>query len=247
MAALDQLIDVHGPELVCEALAPMLSLDRIARIDRVLDARLVSLTAIIEDLYDPHNGAAAIRSTEALGLQEFHAVEPNQRFSVAGGVTKGCHRWIDLHRWPDVDSCVDGLHARGFRVYATAPDAAETLDEVDVSTPLAVLFGNEHAGVSPAARARCDGALSIPMFGFTESFNLSVSVALVISRLAERRRAHVGSRGDLAPERRARLRARWFGAKIRGSVGVIERHVSARTRPDVAARTQARDDEGSRA
>jgi tRNA (guanosine-2'-O-)-methyltransferase len=244
MDALDRLIDVHGPALVCEALAPLLSIDRISRIDAVLDARLGSLTAIIEDLYDPHNGAAAIRSTEALGLQEFHAVEPNQRFSVAGGITMGCHRWIDLHRWPTVSDCVSALRSRGFRVYATAPGATQSLDAIDVSTPLAVLFGNEHAGVSAEALAECDGALAIPMFGFTESFNLSVSVALVMSRLAERRRAALGARGDLSAETRARLRARWFGLKIRGAIGVIERHVSARTRPDVATGTQPRDDAG---
>lgn len=234
MDALDRLIERHGPALVCQAVAPMLTAERIARIEAVLDARLVSLTTVLEDLYDPHNGAAAIRSTEALGLQEFHAIEPNERFAMNAGITRGCHRWIDLHRWPDAAAGIAALHARGFRVLATAPDAPVSIDTVDVSTPVAVLFGNEHAGVAAETLAACDGAIAIPMFGFTESFNLSVSVALVMSRLAARRRAHLGAPGDLPAARRAHLRARWHALKIRGALGVIERHVSDQTRPDVA-------------
>ncbi|MCA9678489.1 MAG: RNA methyltransferase [Kofleriaceae bacterium] len=234
MTDLDRLIDLHGPALICDALRPLMTEQRLARIEQVLDARLTSLVTIVEDLYDPHNGAAAIRSTEALGLQDFHACEGVHRFAVNDGVTKGCHRWLDLHRWPALPPCADALRARGFKVYATAPDAPVDLDHIDVSAPIAVVFGNEHAGVSDAGFAACDGTVSIPMFGFTESFNLSVSVALVMSRLAARRREVLGRRGDLPDERRDRLRARWYGLGIRGAVGVIERHVSAGTRPVVA-------------
>lgn len=229
MDALDRLIELHGPARICEAVAPMVSPERAARIEAVLDARLVSLTPVIEDLYDPHNGAAAIRSAEALGLQEFHAIEPNERFAINTGVTRGCHRWIDLHRWPDAATCLAALHGRGFRVLATAPDARDSVDTVDVSSPLAVIFGNEHAGVTAATLAACDGAIAFPMFGFTESFNLSVSVALVTSRLAARRRAHLGAPGDLPAAKRAHLRARWQALKIRGVLGIIDRHVSAQT------------------
>ncbi len=238
MDAIDRLIDLHGPDVVLDAVMPMLTPARVARIDAVLDARLVSLTTIVEDLYDPHNGAAALRSTEALGVQDFHIVEPGGRFSATKGVTKGCDRWLALHRWTSVTACVDHLHAQGFRVFATLPDATDDLEHVDVSTPLAMIFGNEHAGVSEAGLAACDGALAISMAGFTESFNLSVSVALVTSRLAARRRAHLGARGDLPPARRAQLRARWAALRIRGAVGVIERHVSGETRPIVATGTR---------
>jgi len=242
MDAIDQLIEQHGPDVVLAACTPLLTPDRLARIDAVLDARLGSVVTIIEDLYDPHNGAAAIRSTEALGLQEFHAIEPNERFVALKGITKGCHRWIDLVRWPDIGGCVASLKARGFRVYATAPDAPQDIDHVDVSSPVAVVFGNEHAGVTPEAVAACDGALAIPMFGFTESFNLSVACALVMSRLAARRRDALGARGDLDAARRAHLRARWAALRLRAPVGVIERFVSGETRSNVAPATQSGDD-----
>jgi tRNA (guanosine-2'-O-)-methyltransferase len=238
MDEIDRLIAKHGPALVQEALAPLLSDERIARVDAVLDARLASLSAVIEDLYDPHNGAAAIRSTEALGLQSFHAIEPNARFTAIKGITRGCHRWIDLHRWADISSCAEHLHARGFRLYGTSPAATDDLETVDVSTPVAVMFGNEHAGLTGAAKDACDGTIAIPMHGFTESFNLSVSVALVMSRLAARRREHLGARGDLSAERKIHLRARWFALRIRGAPGVVERYVSTGTRPSVVEETQ---------
>jgi tRNA (guanosine-2'-O-)-methyltransferase len=221
--AIDRLIDKHGPANICEALMPMMTAERIARIDGVLASRLGSVVTCVEDTYDPHNAAATIRTTEALGLQELNVIEPHSRFSAAKGVTRGAHRWIDLARWPTADAAVDALHARGFRVYATAPGAAVSVEDVDVSSPVAIVFGNEHDGVTESAIAACDGAITVPMFGFTESYNLSVTVGLAMSRLATRRRAHLGTPGDLDPERQAHLRARWFALRIRGVVGILER------------------------
>jgi tRNA (guanosine-2'-O-)-methyltransferase len=217
------MIDRHGPEAVCAALAPLLTPERIARIDQVLAARLASVTVAVEDTYDPHNAAATIRTSEALGLQELHVIEPGERFSAAKGVTRGAHRWIDLHRWPTAEAAVAALRARGFRVLATLPDAATNIEDVNIQTPIAVLFGNEHAGLSEAAIRACDAAITVPMFGFTESFNLSVTVGLAMSRIAARRRAFLGAAGDLDPARQARLRARWFALKIRAAVSIVER------------------------
>jgi tRNA (guanosine-2'-O-)-methyltransferase len=221
--AIERLIDTHGPDVICRVLEPMLTAERIARIDAVLAARLASVATVVEDTYDPHNAAATIRTTEALGLQDLHVIEPHLRFSATKGVTRGAHRWIDLHRWPAAESAVAHLRSSGFRVYATAPDAKVSVEDVDVSGPLAILFGNEHEGLSQTAIAACDASITVPMFGFTESYNLSVTVGLAMSRLATRRRAHLGRTGDLDPARHARLRARWFALRIRGVVGVVDR------------------------
>lgn len=224
--AITRIIERHGPEAVCDALAPMLTAERIARIDEVLAARLGSVVTLVEDTYDPRNAAATIRTTEALGLGELHVIEPGERFSAAGGVTRGAHRWIDVQRWPAAEPAIGALQARGFRVYATLPGAAHSVEDVDVTTPVAVVFGNEHAGLTRNAVAACDGALGVPMFGFTESYNLSVTVALAMSRIAARRRAAIGCPGDLDDHRRRELRARWFALKIRGAVGILERTLS---------------------
>ena len=224
--AIERLIERHGADAICGVLGPMLTPERITRIDAVLAARLQSVVTVVEDTYDPHNAAATIRTTEAIGLQELHVVEPQLRFSAARGVTRGAHKWIDLQRWPRAEDAVAALHARGFRVYATLPGATHSIDDVDVTTPIAVAFGNEHAGLSAEAVAACDGSLGVPMHGFTESFNLSVTVALAMRTIAQRRRAALGVTGDLDDERRRVLRARWFALKIRGAVGVLERALS---------------------
>jgi tRNA (guanosine-2'-O-)-methyltransferase len=220
---INALIERHGADAVQRVLAPLLNAERIARIDRVLAARLASLVVAVEDTYDPHNAAATIRTCEALGVMDVHVIEPNARFSAAKGVVRGAAQWVELHRWATADAAVAGLRAHGFRVLATRPDAARSIDDVDVSTPLAVLFGNEHDGLTPAALAVCDDAVAVPMFGMTESFNLSVTVALVASRLATRRRAALSAPGDLPAARRAELRARWFALGLRGAEQVIER------------------------
>lgn len=225
--AIDALIDRHGPDVLCRVLAPMLTPERIARIDAVLAARLASVTTAVEDTYDPHNAAATIRTTEAFGLQDLHVIEPHARFSAAKGVTRGAHRWIDLHRWPAAEAAAAHLRSHGFRVFATLPDATFSVEDVDVGTPLAILFGNEHEGLSPAAIAACDASITVPMFGFTESYNLSVTVGLAMSRIAARRRAYIDATGDLDPARYARLRARWFALRIRGVVGIVDRILGA--------------------
>src|SRR4051794_24516725 len=162
--AIDRLIEKHGPDRICQALLPMVTQERIARIEAVLATRLASVITAVEDTYDPHNAAATIRTTEALGLQELHVIEPHLRFSAAQGVTRGAHRWIDLMRWPNAEVAIAALRERGFRVFATAPGATVSVEDVDVSTPLAIMFGNEHDGVSESAIAASDGAIGVPMF-----------------------------------------------------------------------------------
>jgi tRNA (guanosine-2'-O-)-methyltransferase len=240
--SIDRMIARHGPDAVCAALAPLLTPERIARIDAVLAARLASVVAIVEDTYDPHNAAAAVRTSEALGLCELHAVELHAAFSFARprgernrpklgsrGVTRGAHKWIELVRWPRAHDAVAALHDRGFAVYAALPPpATASIEDLDVSRPVAIAFGNERDGLSAEAIAACDGAVSVPMFGFSESYNLSVTVALAMSRVAARRRAALGALGDLPAERRAQLRARWFALKVRAAVGVLERALGER-------------------
>ena len=227
MDAIDGLIERHGPEAVQRVLAPLLTAERIARVDTVLAARLASLVVAVEDTYDPHNAAATIRTCEALGIMDVHVIEPNARFSAAKGVVRGASQWVELHRWATADAAIAGLRMQGFRVLATRPDAVRSIEDVDVATPLAVLFGNEHDGLTPTALAACDDAVAVPMFGMTESFNLSVTVALVASRLAARRRAALGAPGDLSAARRAVLRARWFALGLRGAAQVVERELGS--------------------
>lgn len=220
-----------APSEILDALTPFVSEARQARIERVLAARLDGLTVVIENLYDPHNGAAALRSVEGFGLCELHVVEAAQRFSFSSKVTQGCEKWVTIHRYPTFAACAAALHAREFALYAALPPTtgAPTVDvgEIDVSRRTALVFGNEHAGLTPEAAALCDGRFSIPMTGMTGSFNLSVSVALGVYDCSRRRRALVGG-GDLQGETLAAMRERWYVASVDAADLIIARHRAER-------------------
>jgi tRNA (guanosine-2'-O-)-methyltransferase len=216
------------PNDVIAALEAQLTDERKARIDAVLAARLGGLTVVLENLHDPHNGAAALRSIEGFGLTELHVVESAEPFRFSSTVTQGCEKWIELSRYKTFAAAAAALHARGFRLYAAVPGAPISLADVDVAHPAALVFGNEHAGLSDAAIAACDASFSIPMTGFTQSFNLSVSVAVCVHDASRRRRAALGAAGDLDLQERARLRAKWYALSMdrRAAAGIVARHLA---------------------
>ena len=211
------------PARVCEALAPLIADDRRARIDEVLAARLGSLVLVLENLHDPHNGAAALRSCEAAGLTTVHAVEGIEPFRFSPKVTQGCERWLEIHRHKTTAATVTALREQGFRLAAAVPGASATLADFHWAQPYALWIGNEHDGLTPTARVACDVEFSLPMSGMTRSLNLSVASALAVFEAASRRRAAMGRPGDLDPEEQARLRARWYIEDVRGAEAVLRR------------------------
>ncbi len=225
-AELDRLISIYGTQTILAAVAPMVSDARFERIDQILRRRLSSLTMVIENLYDGHNGAAAIRSIEAFGLQSMWAVEQANRFPISADVATGAQKWIDIERTPDVDTCARRLRERGFKLAATTPSAPMSFAKLDMNEAWAIWFGNERDGLTKEALAAADTHVSIPMQGFTRSFNLSVSVALVSGQLSAARRKQLGCEGDLSEERIEHLRARWAATGIRGVGEIIARFVS---------------------
>jgi tRNA (guanosine-2'-O-)-methyltransferase len=223
---IDQLIRQYGPDRIIEVLRPYLTEERVQRIEEVLASRLSGLTVAIENLHDPHNGAAVVRSLEAVGLTTLHVAEPVEQFQFSPAVTIGAEKWMRILRHQGFGACASLLRGAGFRMYAAVPGATTDLDTVDVSKPAVMVFGNEHEGLSQRAMDACDGQVGIPMFGFTQSLNLSVSVAVAMFRLAERRRTLLGRPGDLDEQERAILRARWYALSVRGVNAILERAVS---------------------
>ncbi len=238
----DTLIQRYGADTVIAALSPQTSEERVERIEQVLAARLGGLTVVVENLHNPHNGAAALRSCEAVGLSALHVVETAERFRFSKKVSIGCEKWVALRRHPTFPECAASLRAAGFELYAAVPGAELSVHDVDVSRPTALVFGNEHDGLTREAIEACDCSFSIPMSGFTQSLNLSVSVAVTVHTLAARRRTALGAEGDLPEPERAQLRARWYALGIRGVEGIVERFVSEQTRTNVAPATRSADE-----
>lgn len=218
-----------SPGVVVEQLAPVLSSERRHRIERVLRRRLLSVTVVLERVHDPHNGAAVVRTCEALGLAHVHVVEATEPFRCSRKVTRNAHKWLGVYLHRSVDACLGFLEEAGFCCYAAVPPlrsaAGSAAGEVDVTRPVALVFGSEHLGLSAGARARCQGEFSIPMHGFSESLNLSVSVALALQQVTQRRRELIGRPGDLSPAALEQLRAAYYGASTRHAARVLLRYL----------------------
>ena len=216
------------PAAVCATLAPLLLDDRRVRIDAAAAARLGGLRLVIENLHDPHNGAAVLRSAEAFGVQRVDVIESVEPFRFSSVVTQGCEKWLDVVRHPTLAEAVAALRADGFALYAAIPGAAKTVDELDFARPAAVMIGNEHVGLGSEAVAAADAVFGIPMPGMTRSLNLSVAAALIVERAAQLRRRAIGRDGDLDDAAVLALRARFYAASVRGADVVLARATGGR-------------------
>jgi tRNA (guanosine-2'-O-)-methyltransferase len=181
-----------------EPLAHELSERRLRRMIRVACRRLESLTVVAENLWDPHNVSAVIRTAEGIGLDAMHVVETPNPFKISRGVTHGAERWLEIHRHAQLERCISSLAEAGF--LTAAADLGEgcvPLEELPEDRSLALVFGSEKAGLTDRARTLTDLRFTIPMHGFTGSFNVSVSAAVSLHRLASRRRRLLGRDGEL--------------------------------------------------
>src|SRR5690606_19111012 len=152
---------------------------RKERIAQVISRRTRSLIVVLDQLLDSFNMGAVARTCEGLGLQELHVIEhPNQPYQRHPGVTKGCEKWLDIHRWETFEACRAHLVERGYALWASdRGGGAQPIRELRFDGKLALIFGNERRGVSPEALAAADGRFCIPMRGFVQSFNISVAVS----------------------------------------------------------------------
>jgi tRNA (guanosine-2'-O-)-methyltransferase len=221
-----------SPDDVCEALAPLLVDGRRERIDAVVASRLGGLHVLIENLHDPHNGAAVLRSAESFGIQTVHVVEAVEPFRFSSTVTQGCEKWLDIVRHPDFSRAARTLRSQGVALYAAVPEATTPLEALDFSRPAAIMVGNEHAGLTELAQREADVCFTIPMAGMTRSLNLSVATAICAEHAARARRKTLGDgrTGDLSPEACRRLRARFYVESVRGAEEVVARFVRSRRR-----------------
>ncbi len=211
---IERILRVRAPEAVLAAAWPLLSADRRARIEDVLDGRLASVAVALEAPSDPHNAAAVVRTADAFGVLDVHVVAAEGRALHARKVTQGADHWVRTHHHDDLDSLVAWARRGDVALFGAAMDGAYSVDALPVDRPVCLVLGNEQRGLSPAARAACAGCFRIPMVGMSESLNLSVSAALAMYEHTRRRRAWLGRAGDLAPDERERLRARYAGRSV---------------------------------
>ncbi|MDH3654204.1 MAG: RNA methyltransferase [Myxococcales bacterium] len=217
------LIEVEGPpllerpaDLVIEALSQVVTAERLQRISDVVRARTDDLVLVLDRISDPHNSSAVLRSADAFGLQTVHVIVGEHGFKASRGISKGTQRWLDVIRYQSAEACARRLKRDGYSIYVAATRGDTQLEDLRAMERLAVVFGNEHRGVSQEMQALADGTFSIPMRGFVESLNISVAAAIAMQTLARD-----GRRG-LPAARKRELEARFLMNSVKNADQVIE-------------------------
>jgi tRNA (guanosine-2'-O-)-methyltransferase len=164
---------------------------RLEKIRRVLSHRQPDLTIVMENIHDPHNVSAMLRSADAVGVYEVQLVYTNTKFPKIGKKSSSsASKWVGRRKFESIRECYDRLHDEGYAIYATRLDAnARPLYDFDFSKKTALVFGNEHGGVTDEAAALADGTLIIPMMGMIQSLNVSVACAVTLYEALRQRTA----------------------------------------------------------
>ncbi len=190
------------PEAISSILEEFVTEERTLRLKAVLGARLDAVTAVMDAPHDPHNGAAVIRSCDAFGVHRLHVVERLEPFLAANSVARGSERWVDVKTYTRAAEAIAALTASGHEMVATHPEGELSPEDLRDIPKVALVLGNERHGIEDALRAGCRRSVRIPMRGFAESLNVSVTAAILIQHATH------GRPGDLPERTRAELYAR---------------------------------------
>jgi tRNA (guanosine-2'-O-)-methyltransferase len=218
---------VYSADAVSDALATFLSPDRIQRIDSVIEQRTYTVTPVVEGMYDRGNVSAVLRTAEAFGLQSAHIIERGETSPLANRVTQGADKWLDIYRWESTFECLAYLADRGYRVVVTQANSAQPLTELDYTVPTAICFGNESEGISEELSEAADECVSIPMLGFTQSYNISVAAALSMQQIAQDRTRRLGHHGDLSAEEQRNLRAVYYTRAVKHAGKLLQECITS--------------------
>jgi tRNA (guanosine-2'-O-)-methyltransferase len=210
-----------------EYLSGFLTARRVELFDKILQNRTRYITVVLEDLYQPHNASAVLRSCECFGVQDVHIIENKNIYRISPDVALGSHKWLTLHRYNQKDTNTTDallrLKEQGYRIVATTPvKNACPLDEFDLSAgKTALLFGSELNGLTPDAMELADEYLHIPMNGFTESLNISVTAAIMLHFLARQLRQHTSISWQLTIEEAREIKLKWLKTSIKKSDHIV--------------------------
>ncbi|WKD86750.1 tRNA (guanosine(18)-2'-O)-methyltransferase [Polaribacter huanghezhanensis] len=195
---------------------------------KVLENRTRHFTVVLEDIFQPHNSSAVIRSCDIFGLQDVHIIQNKYSSKVSRHVAKGSQKWLDIKKYnqsaTNTQDCLDALRSDGYQIIATTPhNDSCVLHEFDITKKSAFVFGVEKEGVSEHTMNQADGFLKIPMVGFTESLNISVAAAIILQDVTTRLRA---SEIDwkLSEKEKETLYADWIQKSIKSIKKITERY-----------------------
>lgn len=199
-----------------DILEEFVSENKQSHVERVLSKRTRHITLVFEDIDKPHNASAVLRTAECMGIQDLHFIKNQNSYTVNPGITQGAAKWVTMHHYTkankNVDACYDHLRTSGYQIYATSlHKTSRSIEDINPMTKTAIVFGTEADGISEEAGGKADGFVHIPMSGFTESFNLSVSAAICLTVL----KAKLKEWPPLNDQEKLVLRSEWYRKIVR--------------------------------
>lgn len=210
-------------EKVLEYLEGFLTESRKQRFEQVLRHRTKFLTVAIEDVYQLHNTSAVLRSCDAFGVQTLHVIEDRFGQRLDKNIAVGAEQWVDVSRYPSSKACIEQLRSKGYQIVATTPHTDSCLlEDFSLDKKTALFFGTEKEGLSNTVIEAADVHLKIPMVGFSESLNISVSAAIILQTLTSRLRKS-DLPWQLTPDEILEKRFDWTKKTIKNVERIIER------------------------
>lgn len=197
-----------------EYLAQFLTEGRMQRMDEVLEKRTRYITSAIEDIYQPHNASAVLRSSDCFGLQDVHIIENRNPWNPSPVVSLKADQWLTVNRYKKEDNntaeCISSLKNQGYHIVGTSlTERSIPLVKLSLDKPVALIFGNEKEGISELVEQEADELMKIPMYGFSQSFNISVSAAIIFSHLRTRLETS-NINWKLSEEEKELIKLDWF-------------------------------------
>lgn len=186
---------------------PLLTEERQRKINNVVKERCFDISVVLESIYDRGNISAVMRTAEGLGFANFHIIETFEKFKEANRVTQGADKWIEAKKWKSSKEAIAYFKENKIRICVTSLEASKPIHEVDFSTPLALVLGNEKDGVSKEMLEAADERIIIPMPGFVQSFNISIAGALSLYHISSDRRQKLGRNADVTADQQRILKA----------------------------------------
>jgi len=200
---------------------------RIDLFEKVLAQRTDHFTVVAQDVYQLHNTSAVVRSCDVFGIQNLHIIEENLPRRIDKEIAMGAQKWVDIHRYNTSRECLHTLRQQGYQIVATTPHNDSTmLADFNITKPSAIFFGTEQNGLSEEILREADASIKIPMYGFTESLNISVSAAIILQSLREKLDAS-NVPWQFSEERQQEIRMAWTKKTIKNSDEIIERFLNS--------------------
>ena len=195
---------------------------RRQHLQQVIENRTNHFTVATQDVYQLHNTSAVIRSCDVFGIQNVHVVEEVNLKKIDREIAMGAQKWVDINRYTSTEACITELRRQNYRIVAASPHEGTAIQDFDISKPAALFFGMETKGLSEEVLKEADEFIRIPMFGFTESLNISVSAAIILQELTARLRKSEFS-WRLSEAEKIDKRLDWARKNIKNSREIVER------------------------